>query len=238
MPPRIYYPELKQSASCIDLPAKQAQHLRVLRLLQGEEVELFDGKGQTAQAKLLEISKKRVALEREPIVSVPAPETHPVHLLQALTRHETMDWILQKATELGVKSITPLICERTQGRLKGEQGQKKQAHWQEVLVSACEQSGLNFLPVLNPPILFVDYLQQHSLQNAHFILDPQSTHSFEAYAPPAASSLLIGPEGGWTASELLQALAAGAQPICIHANVLRAETAAVCAISLCQYAFK
>ncbi len=239
MPTRIYYPHLTQCASPLELPPKQAQHVRVLRLSLGESVELFDGKGHFAEAKLVHLDKKSVQLELADLHIATPAQTYPIHLVQAMTRNETMDWIIQKATELGVKSITPIMSERTQGRLKDSQLDKKMTHWQEIIISAAEQSQLNFLPLLKAPLLLSDFLAG---LNAHspplFIFDPESSQSIrDLHAHPKTCQLMIGPEGGFTAAEIKAALAHHATALRLHQNILRAETAAITALSISQFYF-
>jgi 16S rRNA (uracil1498-N3)-methyltransferase len=239
MPSRIYYPLLSQSPPIFELPAKQAQHVRVLRCNLGDALEVFNGKGHFAEAHIIHLDKKSVQLELKALQIATQAETYPVHLIQALTRNETMDWIIQKATELGVKSITPIMSERTQGRLKADQLNKKMLHWQEIIISAAEQSQLNFLPILKEALTLENYL---AAQNEHapplFIFDPQSSHSFhDLRTHPKACQIMIGPEGGFTPAEVKMALTHHAQSLRLHQNILRAETAAITALSLCQFHF-
>ena len=239
MPTRIYYPLLTQSPNQFELPSKQAQHLRVLRFNCGDSLQLFDGKGHFADARIQQIDKKSVRVEVDALQIAATADTYPIHLIQALTRHETMDWIIQKATELGVKSITPVISARTQGRLKDKQREQKMQHWQEVIVSAAEQCGLNFLPILKAPLPLTDFLAERTAHTPPlFIFDPEATQSFhDLHTIPASSQIMIGPEGGFTADEIKAALYHQAIPLRLHHNILRAETAAIAALSIGQFHF-
>ena len=239
MPTRIYYPLLTQGPHLFELPSKQAQHVRVLRFKLADSLQLFDGKGHVAPARITQLDKKSIWVEIEALQIAPQTDLYPIHLIQALTRHETMDWIIQKATELGVKSITPVISERTQGRLKGNQLDKKMQHWQEIIVSAAEQSGLNFLPILKTPLQLIDFLTGLTTHAPPlFIFDPEATQSFhDLKSIPASSQILIGPEGGFTADEIQAAIRFQATPLHLHQNILRAETAAISALSIGQFHF-
>ena len=239
MPTRIYYPLLKQSPERFELPSRQSQHLRVLRFGLGESLEVFDGQGLLAVAHISYIDKKQIQLERGVLQKAPTLLTYPMHLIQALTRHDTMDWIIQKATELGVQSITPVISERTQGRLKDQQLTKKMIHWQEVMISAAEQSHLSILPELRPLQRLDDFFSCLGTDSpALFIFDPAAEKSIdEIHSAPQSSQIMIGPEGGFTAAEVKQALAHQAIPLRLHQNILRAETASIAALSICQFHF-
>lgn len=232
MTTRIYCPLL--SPGYFSLAEPQAQHVRVLRLKGGESLILFDGKGQLAQAEIIQLDKKKVEVKVEKIDAAVPTETYPVHLFQALIRPDKMDWIIQKSVELGVKSITPILCERTQGRLSTQQIQKKSEHWNEIIISSAEQCGLNFLPVLHPPLSFEKMIPALPVESSGvFILSPVAPTSFsEIKCPQAGAALVIGPEGGFSAEELTWA--AHLQAIRLHENVLRSETAAIVALALCQ----
>ena len=239
MPTRIYCPLLTESPTRLECPAKQAQHLRVLRFQLGDALQLFNGKGDFAEATIIHLDKKSIQLEIAALQMASPSETYPIHLIQALTRNETMDWIIQKATELGVKSITPIISERTQGRLKGSQLDKKMTHWQEIMISAAEQSGFNFLPTLHSPLLFLDFLAELNPDSPPlFIFDPEEKQAFyDLHIHPTSSQLLIGPEGGFTKEEVNAAVRDHATPLRLHHNILRAETAAIAALSMTQLHF-
>ncbi len=222
--PRIYLPTFEKI-----FPPRQAQHVRVLRLNRGEALTLFDGKGQLAQARLSKIDKKTVEVEITALQTAPRPETFPIHLAMSVIRE--MDWVMQKATELGVQEITPLISARTQGH----PSDKKQAHWHEVMISAAEQSGCNFLPTLHPTLNFETFARQNP---GALILDPTATRSLKDLPPDRKSAtLLIGPEGGLTPQEILLAKEAGCIRVSLHEQILRAETAAIVATGIVQFYF-
>lgn len=237
--PRIYFPELTDRQRQIELSAKQAQHIRVLRLNTHDPVELFNGKGLNAEARLTLVNKKTVAAEILAYFQVPTPRTFPIRLAMSLIRNEPMDWVMQKSVELGVHEIVPIIAERSQGRFNAEQAEKKQTHWFEIMVSACEQSGLNFLPRLHPLCTFSDFIHQDADSGYKLLLDPYASLNLKSLKKHITHSgtLLIGPEGGFTEPEITTAKLAGFMPISLHEQILRAETAAISAVAITQFYF-
>lgn len=230
--PRIYVPAFTSI-----LPPKQAQYVRVLRLGCGDTLELFDGTGQEARGCIRHIDKKTVGVDLGTVVQLAQPDTYPVHLAMGLIRNEPMDWAIQKAVELGVRTIMPLVTERSQGRFNPEQAERKYLHWQEIIISACEQSGLSFLPRLAALSTLPTFLTlPHPGLKLMFTPEAlQPLQMLNRNAPEA--TLLIGPEGGFTPSETLDAVTAGFVKASLHAQTLRAETASVVATSLVQFHF-
>lgn len=228
--PRIYIEHFTTT-----LPEAQAQHVRVLRLHSGDTVELFDGQGNLATAQISEITKKAIHLEILNHSQVLAPSGIAIHLAMSLIRNEMMDLTIQKAVELGVREITPIQAERSQGRLNEVQTLKRLAHWQKIIISACEQSGRNFLPKLNPICAFHTFVAQS--QGLRVLLEPTATKSFKdlTHSTNDTMTLLIGPEGGFTDLEVAKAIDSGFSPLKIHSNILRAETAAISSIALAQF---
>jgi 16S rRNA (uracil1498-N3)-methyltransferase len=218
----------------VPLPEALAHHaLRVLRLHDGDPVVLFDGSGGEVAARLAVRGKaafallgERRALEREsPLQLV---------LVQALAAGDKMDWIVQKAVELGVAAIQPVQAERCVLRLAGERADKRLAHWRQVAVSACEQCGRNRIPELRPLQSLPQWLAQARGQLC-YVLAPGGARGFADGAPPAgAVHLLIGPEGGWSEAELAACDAAGARRVGLGPRVLRTETAGLAALAALQ----
>ncbi len=215
------------------LPEEQAHYIgRVLRHGVGDAVQLFDGSGQEYLGQLIEVGKKSVRVELTE--QLPGQPDSPlrVHLGQGLSRGERMDWAIQKATELGVAEITPIVSERCEVRLKDERADKRLAHWQQVAISACEQCGRSTVPVIHPPQLLVDWLAQVEAELKlvlHPVAEPLVSH-----AKPASLAFLIGPEGGLNDNEVSQAVAAHFQAARLGPRVLRTETAAAVALSVAQ----
>jgi len=214
------------------LPADRGHYLaRVLRRGAGDAVQLFDGSGmeylgelvQSGKTLQVELSQVRHGLEREKLS---------IHLGQGLSRGERMDWVIQKATELGVSSITPIITERCEVQLKGARCEKRLSHWRQIAISACEQCGRSYLPQINPPQSLNDWLAE-TKADLKLVLEPQSSGALH-HAAPASLALLIGAEGGLTAEEVEQAQATGFAALQLGPRILRTETAAVAALAVAQ----
>ena len=252
--PRFHCPAPLATGAELDLPPGAARHVQVLRLQPGDGITLFHG-GQGAgepggefDATVLKMGRSDVrvlvgahhATERE------APRA--VHLLAGITANERMDWLVEKATELGVASITPLVAERSVLKLKGERADKKIAHWQAVAVAACEQCGRNRVPVVHPAIDLAGWLRstgqditlpeaqdtQNSAQRLLLSLRPgtaplrEATGSGDAQRPVL---FLSGPEGGLSPAEEDLAVQHGFAPVTLGPRVLRAETAPLAALA-------
>ena len=216
-----------------ELPEAQAHYLgRVLRLAAGDMVQLFDGSGREFVGELVEVGKKTASVAlREELAGLPESPLR-IHLGQGLSRGERMDWAIQKATELGVAAITPLVSERCEVRLKDERADKRLAHWRQVMISACEQCGRSVLPALHAPQSLTDW-QQQVQADLKLVLHPQA-EPLIGHARPASLAFLIGPEGGLSEAEVAQAKAQGFQAARLGPRVLRTETAPVVALSVAQ----
>jgi 16S rRNA (uracil1498-N3)-methyltransferase len=216
-----------------DLPEAQAHYIgRVLRLAMGDAVQLFDGSGQEYLGELIEIGKKNVRVELREQLTGQAESSLRVHLGQGLSRGERMDWAIQKATELGVGEITPIVSERCEVRLKDERADKRLSHWRQVAISACEQSGRSVLPVIHPPLSLSDWLGQTDA-DLKLVLHPVAA-PLESHARPQSLAFLIGPEGGLSEAEVEQARATGFHAARLGPRVLRTETAPVVALAVAQ----
>lgn len=231
------------AGSFVPLPESTAVHLiRVLRLGLGARIVLFNGDGHDYEAELASIEKKSAVAEV--ISSRRVASESPVRLMlaQAVARGEKMDFVLQKATELGVSGFIPLITERTEVRLDAERGEKRRAHWAGVIASACEQSGRACLPHLAPVTPLADWLDSHRTLNAQtpqpplFYLDPEAELSLREMGDVAGSgaTCIIGPEGGLGERDLAQLRAAAATGIRLGPRVLRTETAGLALLAAMQ----
>lgn len=220
------------SLGTLDLPEAQAHYVgRVLRMPVGATVRVFDGSGPEYEGELVKVGKKQVRVElRECLPGLPEPRLH-IHLGQGLSRGERMDWAIQKATELGVAQITPIISERCEVRLKDERADKRLAHWRQIAISACEQCGRSVIPSIHPPTPLQEWLAVEAELKLvlHPVAEPMSTHR-----PPSTLAFLIGPEGGLNDAEIELARSAGFQPARLGPRVLRTETAPVAALSVAQ----
>ncbi len=216
-----------------ELPEAQAHYIsRVLRMSEGDAVQLFDGSGMEFRARLVEVGKKQVRVQVSESFPGMAESPLRIHLGQGLSRGERMDWAIQKATELGVAQITPIVSERCEVRLKDERAEKRQAHWQQIAISACEQCGRSVVPVVNPPVTLSDWLK-HTEADLKLVLHPVS-EPLVSHEKPTALAFLIGPEGGLNDAEVDQAQDAGFLAARLGPRVLRTETAPVVALSVAQ----
>ena len=231
---RFHFPDRLPAGGEVVLPEALAHHaLRVLRLREGEALALFDGEGGEVAARLVVRGKTAVAVLGERSA---ADRESPLQvvLVQALATGDKMDWIVQKAVELGVAAIQPVQAERSVLRLGGERADKRVAHWQQVAVSACEQCGRNRIPEVRPVQALGHWLaSQRDARN--YLLAPGGASGFaDALRPPTGVHLLVGPEGGWSEAELAAADAAGCQRVSLGPRVLRTETAGLAALAVVQ----
>lgn len=234
--PRLHVPLPYVAGDHLDLPEEAAHHwTRVLRARVGEHAWLFDGEGRMAEVELVEVGKRGaqvlVLSVAEPIVESPLH----THLGQVMSKGDRLDYALQKAVEMGVSEITLLTSERCELKLRGEErADKKLAHWQRVMIGACEQSGRNTVPELHGPMTVSDWQQQ--VQAAQkWVLAPAVSGGPSAQGErPDSVALLIGPEGGLSQAEIEAAVASGFQSWQIGPRVLRTETAPVAALAVLQ----
>ncbi len=226
-----------QIRGSVELPAAVAHHAsRVLRLRVNDEVHLFDGTGNELHGRICVITGKSVRLDR--LYNHVINRESPLHIVlaQALCSSEKMDWVVQKATELGVSAIQPLQTERSITRLSGERAEKRTEHWRGVAISACEQCGRNTLPVVYAPQDFTHWLLDMRPSTAtKLMLAPASHISLGRQIKPIHSIvLLIGPEGGWSAAEIEMSEQANFTQVSLGARILRTETAAIAGITALQ----
>lgn len=207
---------------------------RVLRLGPGAPVQIFNGSGREWPGEILQVGKREVRLALgEPVAGLAESPLH-IHLGQAISRGERMDWAIQKAVELGVAEITPLFTERCEVRLQGERADKRQQHWQQIAVSACEQCGRSRVPVIHAPVALADWLADLQAE-LKLVLHHRTDQDLRSLPPPSTLGLLIGPEGGLSAGEIEQAEAADFRAARFGPRVLRTETAPVVAVGIAQH---
>jgi 16S rRNA (uracil1498-N3)-methyltransferase len=223
----------------IALPGEVAHHAeRVLRLAVGDEVVLFDGSGAEFAARLTALGahpRAHIAERREPQRESPLGLT----LVQALASGDKMDWVIQKAVELGVAAVIPVAAERSVLRLAGERADKRLAHWRQVAVAACEQCGRNRVPEIFGVQPLVRYLAEGRAEAGpgllRLLLDPLPGRRLAELDRPAGPvHVLIGPEGGWTEVELAAARVAGCTSIRLGPRVLRTESAGLAVVAALQ----
>lgn len=232
--PRFYCPQPLIEGSIVDLPEAVAHHLHVVRLQPGETLTLFNGDGGQVRATLLDSGKRRASARIDAFDAVEVELPYAVTLAQGLPEGSKMDWIIEKAVELGVARIQPLAARRSVVRLSGERVEKRQAHWQGVIEAASEQCGRNRLARLEPLQDFGRWLAAPS-SGPRILLSPRAEQSLAQWAKandPQALSLMVGPEGGFSREEEDAALAAGALALSVGPRVLRTETAALAALAM------
>lgn len=230
---RFYCPIPLVSGQMLDLPPQAAHHAaRVLRLREGGRVVLFNGEGGECVAKIFAVSKSGMTVEVLQTLDVERESPLRVTLAQAVSAGEKMDYTIQKAVELGVRHIQPLESERCVVRLSGERAEKRVQHWQQVVVSACEQSGRNRVPPVAPVLPLSRWLEREAMGALKLMLSPDAGQKLSELPHPAGEvMLLIGPEGGFSAPETAAAVRLGYQPARLGARVLRTETAALAALA-------
>ena len=237
---RFYCPLPLVAGQVVDLPPTAARHVQVLRMQPGHALTLFNGEGGEFSAEVQHMGRSDVRVVVGEHRDVECEAALQVHLAVGMPANERMDWLVEKATELGVHRITPLMTERSVIRLTGERAEKKQAHWQAVAASASEQCGRNRVPVIDMPERLDAWLARQSAQAdvVHGVLSLHaSTQPLNALREGAAAMakswvLLNGPEGGLTDTEDKAARAKGFVALSLGERVLRAETAALGALAL------
>jgi 16S rRNA (uracil1498-N3)-methyltransferase len=232
--PRIYQPADIDIGTVIELEAAAAHHLcRVLRLKHQDQIILFNGQGGEYLSSM-QLQGKKVFAVAEEYFERNVESKLDIGLWQGISRGDRMDISIQKAVELGVRRIVPVICQRTVVNLKHERMEKKLQHWQGVIISACEQSGRTVIPQLEPPIKLHERLAADTA-GMKLTMNPEAGVHLGELSPAGDSiTLLIGPEGGLTEAEISQAAAGGFQGIKLGPRVLRTETAALAAIAAIQ----
>lgn len=233
--PRVYTSLPLATGTTVTLEDATAHYLlRVLRLTPERELVLFNGTGGEFQGRVISVGKKHLEVLPEAFIDTDRESPLTTELAIGISRGERMDLVLQKATELGVTRIVPLFSERTEVKLAGERQEKKQLHWRQVSISAAEQCQRNRLPEIAAVMTLSDYLQQ-CRSDARFVLHHRDSQRLPTDSRPASVSLLIGPEGGLSDTEIEAARAAHFAPLTLGPRVLRTETAPVAALSLVQY---
>ena len=248
--PRFHCPVPLAEGDTLSLPAGAARHVQVLRMQPGVAITLFHGglaahlpAGQprpsyaqgSFEAVITRMGRSEVEVRvgaQHDVNELPAPR---VHLLSGVPANDRMDWLVEKAAELGVASIRPLMTERSVLRLKGERAEKKQAHWQAVAVSACEQSGRTRVPELHPVSTLAEGVQAADKATTRWVLSlsegSQPLAALLQAGMPEDVYLLSGPEGGLSTAEEALAIAQGFLPLSLGRHVLRAETAPLAALA-------
>jgi 16S rRNA (uracil1498-N3)-methyltransferase len=232
--PRFHCPLPLAVGDLLALPDHVAHHIQVIRLQAGAMVTLFNGDGNEYYATITLLEKKRVTVEVKTCTARSVELPYAITLAQALPESSKMDWIIEKAVELGVAGVQPLSAQRCVVRLSAERAEKRQSHWQGIIVSASEQSGRNRLAQLAPVTDFSRWIARHDIHK-RILLSPRADQSLADWArhqPPQAVTLLIGPEGGLSDDEENLAIAHGAIALSMGPRVLRTETAGLAALAM------
>ena len=237
--PRFYCPVPLATGAELDLPAGAARHVQVLRLQPGGLLTLFNGDGGEFDATVLRMGRSDVQVQVGTHHATEREAALPVHLVVGMPANERMDWLVEKATELGVASIQPVAMAHSVLRLKADRADKKVAHWQGVAVAACEQSGRNRVPRVHDVLDFAAWLRQAQQNPAGLramLSLREGTRTLPQLLAHQAPSLhgvtfLSGPEGGLAAAEESAAAAAGFAPVTLGPRTLRAETAPLAALA-------
>ena len=223
----------------IALPEDAANHLvRVLRMQEGDACVLFNGDGRDVPATLRAANKRGVEAELGAPVAVDQESPLRIALVQGIARGEKMDWILQKATELGVASVYPVHSDRSEVKLEGDRATKRLAHWRSVVVSGCEQSGRARVPDVAPAQSLQALLAGDLPSTRRFLLDPEAPHAIATVPAVEGDCVLaVGPEGGWSPRDRQALQAAGFEGLRLGPRILRTETAGIAAIAALQARF-
>lgn len=233
--PRFFIDQpLEPGADCA-LPETVVRHVQVLRLQPGETLTLFNGQGGEYAAQLSDLGKRQATVR---VMAFDPREAEPPYrlvLAQGVAGGDKMDWLIEKAVELGVDEVQPLLTEKCVVRLSGERALRRAAHWQALAQAACEQCARNRVPRISPLMALDTWLAGPARHcQLRVLLSPRARDGFDtlpATAPETPVALLIGPEGGLTESEEAAALAAGLRAIHLGARVLRTETAGIAMMS-------
>ena len=243
--PRFYCPVSLTSGEVLDLPASAARHVQVLRLQPGAAITLFNAGPDVASiggefaATVTQMGRSSVQVQVGAHAAVERETARRVHLALGMPGNERMDWLVEKATELGVTSIQPLMTERSVLKLAGERAQKKQTHWQSVAIAACEQCGGNRVPLIHAVTPLNQWLQAQKLPDdtrQRLLLSlragsPGLRDALVRFSEATEITFLSGPEGGLSSTEEQAALAQRFAPVLLGPRILRAETAALAALA-------
>ncbi|WP_309146178.1 16S rRNA (uracil(1498)-N(3))-methyltransferase [Nitrosomonas sp. Nm84] len=241
---RFYHPSKITIGQIVELSAENKHHAaRVLRLKAGDSITLFSGDGGEFSAHIQTISKSSTAVLIDAYHDIDCESSLHIELAQAICVNEKMDWIIQKAVELGVTCVQPITTDRSIVHLSDERSSKRLQHWQKIVISACEQCGRNLIPHVLPLISLPQWLSQkkttRSAHDVHLMLSTTATKGLrEIPKPPtdANLALVIGPEGGFTQEEEATILHTGTGfiPLRLGKRILRTESAALAAIAAIQ----
>lgn len=207
---------------------------RVLKVRAGESIHAFNGRGGHYEADIVEVGKKSVSIKLQQFIGENNESPLNLTLAQGISRGQHMDYTVQKAVELGVSRIVPLFTEFSNVRLEEERARKRHEHWLKIIISACEQSGRNHLPELVGAMPLETWISQDT-SALKLLMHPQASHDLSTLTNDINDiTLLCGPEGGLSETEVDRAANVGYRKISLGPRILRTETAAIAAIAVCQ----
>lgn len=233
---RLFIPQPISDGEELCLDGEQGHYLsRVLRLKPGSEVLLFDGSGYEYPSLVTEVHRKRVLLQAGTAILRNIESPLQIRLVQGISRGERMDFVIQKATELGVHRITPVLTEYSVVKLPADRAAQRLMHWNKIAQSACEQCGRSKIPVIDEPSVLHDFLRGSTSAQCRLLLQTSATTSLQQIdRPESAIDLLIGPEGGISDTEAEMLFDAGFKAVSLGPRVLRTETIALAAMAILQ----
>ena len=235
MAARVYFNAHLEAGQTYRLSDEAARHVQVLRMQPGMLLHVFNGLGGYFDVTIDQMDKHGVSIQVVSFHSIDPVVQCQTQLVIGMPANERMDWLVEKATELGVSRITPVMTQRSVLKLQGERAHKRQLHWLGIAQSACAQSGRNLLPVIDQPLTWSEWISQHTTSQGMLVMLSLSK-DIPAWRdawlkPPAQLTLLSGPEGGLTPQEEEQALSLGFKAVSLGPVTLRAETAAIAALA-------
>jgi 16S rRNA (uracil1498-N3)-methyltransferase len=232
---RVYVDTALSTGARCEIDGNAANHImRVLRLRNGDELTVFDGGGGEYAARIDSIRKDTVLVDVRDHRALTRESPLHLTLAQGVSRGERMDLVIQKATELGVSLIVPILTERTVVKLDATQAERKLQHWKGIAIAACEQCGRNTLPTLEEPMSLREFVRNSPASETRVLLSPEGSLRIREIAPATRVTVLIGPEGGLTQDEQGAAVKAGFERIRVGPRILRTETAAIAALATLQ----
>ena len=233
--PRIYTAQELAVGNEVLLPEQAGEHaVRVLRLERGHPLILINGDGCEYDAELASLARRAVTAVIKKAREVDREAALSITLAQSIARGEKMDWILQKATELGVSHIVPLVTERTEVKLDEERAERRMAHWNSVIESACEQCGRTTLPALAPPQRLDRWLTALDTTDLRLALVPGGETTLRQLPPATAVIVVVGPEGGLSEQDVGMLRQAEFTGLKLGPRILRTETAGIAAVAALQ----
>jgi 16S rRNA (uracil1498-N3)-methyltransferase len=233
-PPRLHCEAVLSPGATVELSERAARHVAALRLKAGDEVVLFNGDGAESSATLVALGRRGVTAAVRARRTIDRESSLEIHLAQGICAGDRMDLVLQKATELGVASIQPVVTARSIVRLARERRERRETHWQNVVIAACEQCGRNLIPPVAPSTGLAEFVALPARGGTRILLAPDGEASLRALAPRAPVTVLIGPEGGLAPEERALAASRGFVAVRFGPRILRTETAPLAALAALQ----